>query len=57
MVSDHNGRDKAKENDLEPTYADAVLVVPEVAGRYRWMMTAIKFQPRNATPIKVGMPT
>jgi hypothetical protein len=42
---------------LEPTYADAVLVVPEVAGRYRWMMTAIKFQPRNVTLIKVEMPT
>jgi hypothetical protein len=27
-------------NDLELTYADAVLIIPEVAGCYRWMMAA-----------------
>jgi hypothetical protein len=46
-----------KKKDLELTYAHAVLVVPEVAGCYRWVMTAIKFQPRNVTSIKVEIPT
>jgi hypothetical protein len=33
-------RGREKKKGLELTYADAVLVVPEVAGCYRWMMAA-----------------